>query len=71
MKTMTSGMWCRVLMEFNITHRLTASGREEPIHCRIEIKNPDLDWERIWTLATTFGLSSAHLTCRILGQRLL
>ena len=62
MKTTTTCMWYRVLLENNVTHRLSASGREELLPCRIEVKNPELDWDKIWTLSATSGLSSKHLT---------
>ena len=61
MKTMTSGMWYRVLVENNVTHHLTNSGREL-LPCRIESKHPGLDWESAWTLATTPGLPSPFLS---------
>ena len=60
-KTMTSGMWYWSLLETNVTHHPTNSGQElRP--CRIEVKHPEVDWERSWSLAATPGLSSKHLT---------
>ena len=62
LKTMTSGEWHMVLLEINVTHRLTASGREELLPCRIEANNPALDWDKIWALSATTGLPSSFLT---------
>ena len=60
-KTMSSGMWYRVLLENNVTHQPSNSSSElRP--CRIEIKHPEVDGERSWSLAVTPGLSSKHLT---------
>ena len=61
MKTMTSGMWYRVLVEENVTYKLKNSGREL-VPCRIESKHPELNWERAWSLAVTPGLPSSFLT---------
>ena len=58
-RTMT--MWYRVLTEENITHQQITSGAAL-IPCRIEAKNPQVDWERTWSLVTTSGLSSKQLT---------
>ena len=60
-KTMTSGIWYRVLIENHVTHQVTNSGRElRP--CRIETKHPLVDWNIAWSLAVTPGLSSKHLS---------
>ena len=59
---MTTGMWYRWLVENNVTHRVTASGREELMPCRIEMKHPELNWDNIWSLSTTSGLPSTLLT---------
>ena len=58
-KTMTAGMWYRWLIEDNITHQLTISGT---VQCKIEVKHPQADWERAWSLAITPGVSSKQLT---------
>ena len=60
-KTMTSGLWYRVLVEDNVTHQLSNSSRVL-VPCRIETKHPEVDWVRAWSLACTPGLSSMHLT---------
>ena len=61
LKTMTSGMWYRVLVEDNVTHQATNQGRDL-LPCRIESKHPEVNWDRTWSLAATPGLSSVHLT---------
>ena len=61
LKTMSSGMWYKVLVENNVTHQQTQSTRELLL-CRTEIKHPDLDWGRSWSLAVTPGLPSPLLT---------
>ena len=61
LKTMSSGIWYRALLEANVTHQPTNTGYKlRP--CRIERKHPDIDWERSWSLSVTPGLSSKHLT---------
>ena len=61
LKTMSSAIWYRVLLEENVTHKPTNPGSElRP--CIIERKHPSIDWKRSWSLATTPGLSSQHLT---------
>ena len=60
-KTMNSGMWYQSLLETYVTHQPSASGLS-PHPCRIEIKHPEVDWDRSWSLAVTPGLSSKHLT---------
>ena len=60
-KAFSSGMWYHALLETNVTHLQTNSGNQ--LHpCRIELKYPELDWKRSWSLAATPGLSSKHLT---------
>ena len=45
-KTMTSGMWYRVLLENHVTHEVVNSSmRLKP--CKAEIKNPEVDWEKV------------------------
>ena len=61
LKTMTTAMWYRVLVEENVTHRPAAPGREL-VPCRAEQKHPDIDWGRTWSLSTTSGLPSIFLT---------
>ena len=59
--TMSSGMWYHALLETNVTHLQTNSGNQ--LHpCRIDLKYPEIDWKRSWSLAATPGLSSKHLT---------
>ena len=55
-RTMTSGMWYRVLIEENITHDIV-SGKSELIPCRTEALNPTLDWSKIWRLVRIRGLT--------------
>ena len=60
--TMSSGMWCRVLVEDDITHRLSNTGPgRELVPCRAELKNPVLDWSRNWSHSVTPGLPSSFL----------
>ena len=60
-KTMTSGMWYKVLLENHVTDEVTNSGRRlRP--CRAELKHPDIEWEIVWRRALTRGLPSHHLT---------
>ena len=61
LRTMTAGMWYRVLMEDNITHQVTTSGTALT-PCKIELKYPQVDWEKAWSLAVTPGLSSKQLS---------
>ena len=60
-KSMTSGMWYRALLENHVTHESTDS-RQKLRPCRAELKHPEIDWERVWKLAVTPGLPSQHLT---------
>ena len=61
LKTMSSGMWYKVLVENSVTHQQTQTSREL-LPCRAEIKHPGLDWEKSWSLAVTPGLPSPLLT---------
>ena len=61
LKTMSSGMWYRVLLENHVTHELTNS-RMKLKPCKAESNNPDVDWEKVWTFAVTPGLPSDLLT---------
>ena len=54
-------MWYQSLLETNVTHQLTTSDHE-PRPCSIELKHPEVDWDRSWSLAVTPGLSSKRLT---------
>ena len=59
--TMTSSMWYRVLVEENVTHQVQNNVMEyRP--CRAELYNPDVVWDRSWSLAVTPGLSSEHIS---------
>ena len=60
-KTMTAGMWYKVMVEDNITHQVTNAGTALT-PCKIETKYPQVEWTRTWTLAATPGLSSNQLT---------
>ena len=61
LKTMTSGIWYRVLLENHVTHVQSDTARKlKP--CRVENKHPEIDWEKVWTLAVTPGLPSQHLS---------
>ena len=54
-------MWYRVLLENHVTHEVVKSRmRLKP--CKAEIKNPEVDWEKVWPLAVTPGLPSELLT---------
>ena len=55
-RTMTTSMWYRVLIEENITHT-SVNGKHELIPCRIESLQPSLEWPNIWSLVRTRGLS--------------
>ena len=55
-RTMTTSMWYRVLIEENITHT-SVNGKHELIPCRIESLHPSMDWPNIWSLVRTRGLS--------------
>ena len=58
---LSSGQWYRVLMENNITHQMSNSSREiRP--SRAEVKHPEVNWERTWSLATTPGLPTYLLS---------
>ena len=57
-KTMDSASWYRVLLESSITHTVSADGVQVLKPCRIETKNPGIDWEKTWSLAVTPGLPS-------------
>ena len=57
-KTMSSGIWYKVLLENLVTHRLDENGSRVLKECRAESKNPGEDWERIWQAAMTPGLPS-------------
>ena len=61
LETMTSGIWYKVLLEENVTHRLAEPGREL-VPCSAESKHPELDWNRIWSLSVTSGLPSSFST---------
>ena len=51
-KTMTSGMWYRVLMENNVTHELSNSVRDlRP--CKAETKHPEVNWNQTGSMAVT------------------
>jgi hypothetical protein len=41
-KTMSSGQWYKVLLEYNVTHQIT-NDRTVLLPCRAEIKSPDAD----------------------------
>ena len=57
-KTLDTAGWYRALLENNVTHVISEEGIRSIKLCRVEIKNPDVDWERAWSLAITPGLSS-------------
>ena len=61
LKTMTTKMWYRVLMEENVTHTPTTLGREL-IQCRPEKNHPNQDWMSSWSLSATPGLPSTLLS---------
>ena len=56
--TMTSQSWYRVLLENYVTHRVREDGIRELKPCRAELNFPDRNWDVIWTLTVTPGLSS-------------
>ena len=61
LKTMTTGVWYRVLIEENITN--TPSEQGNPlVQCRAETNHPDIDWSKTWLLSITPGLPSSLLT---------
>ena len=56
--TMTEGQWYRLLLEDKVTMEHTDGGRMKLIPCRVELANPDLDWEVIWRRVRLPGLGS-------------
>ena len=56
---LSSGDWYRVLLENNITMTVDESGRRILKPCKVEMKNPDVNWEITWRRASLPGLSSA------------
>ena len=48
----------RALLENNVTHTVSEDGTLVLKPCRVERKNLNIDWEKVWSLATTPGLSS-------------
>ena len=57
---MTSGQWYRVLLESNVTMISDTNQTFKP--CRTESKNPQVDWESVWSLANLDGLCSIDKT---------
>ena len=57
-KTMDTASWYRALLENYVTHTVNNEGILELKPCRVERKNLNIDWEKVWSLATTPGLSS-------------
>ena len=57
-QTLDSAGWYRALLENNVTNVINDEGIRSLKPCRVEIKNPDVDWEKAWSLAITPGLSS-------------
>ena len=54
---MTEKQWYRYLVEDKVTMMETEQGRQM-IPCRVEVKNPDHDWETAWSRASLPSLSS-------------
>ena len=52
---MTEKQWYRYLVEDKVTMMETEQGRQM-IPCRVEVKNPDHDWETSWSRARLPGL---------------
>ena len=46
------------MLEDNVTHTPTG----DPVPCKIEVKHPEVDWTRSWSLAVTPGLSTKQLS---------
>ena len=61
-KTMSTGVWYRVLLENLVTHVVDDSGARQLRPCRAEVSNPDRDWEKIWLVVSTPGLPSELLS---------
>ena len=57
-KTLDTAGWYRALLENNVTNMTRDDGIRSLKPCRVEIKDPDVDWEKAWSLAMTPGLSS-------------
>ena len=60
-KRMTSGQWYRMLVEEQVTHIETNSILKKRLS-RAEIKSPQIDWERSWSLTCTPGLPSTTMS---------
>ena len=57
-RTMSSGIWYRVLLENQVTHRVNQEGDRVLKPCRAETKNPGAEWEKTWPEAISPGLPS-------------
>ena len=62
LSTMKSGIWYRVLVENKVTMQSEPDGRRAMKPCRIEIKNPTVDWSQSWLLANMKGLNPTEKT---------
>ena len=62
LSNMKSGIWYKVLVENKVTMQPEPDGRRALKPCRIEMKNPTVDWSQSWLLANLKGLNPTEKT---------
>ena len=59
---MKSGTWYKVLLENKVTMQSEANGTRTLKPCKVEIRNPEVDWNSTWALANMKGLNPTEKT---------
>ena len=59
---MSEKQWYRLLLEDNCTMEEGMEQEQRYIMCRVELANPDADWERSWRLARLHGLGPENVS---------
>ena len=54
------GQWYKVLMENHLTTEIDDEGFRFEKRCKVEVKHPNVDWQRTWSLANIGGLESEN-----------
>ena len=59
---MKSGTWYKVLLENKITMQSEPNGTRSMKPCKVEVRNPEVDWKSTWALANSKGLNPTEKT---------
>ena len=59
---MSEKQWYRLLLEDNCTMEESMEHERRYFMCRVELANPDTDWERSWMLARLPGLEPENVS---------